>query len=360
MMCSPVPFLVSRLTELSVLLALVFMVACAQPIEEDQSKMMIDIWYGEEQHFGHLGGHPQRWVNLLGNVSPAQDIVDLRFSLNGEAGEALNVTADKFRLAKPGDFNLEILRERLRDGENTVVITASDRKGRSVHKTVSVVYHGDGEGWPLPYEIDWSRISELSDAVQIVDGKWALTPQGIRSIEHHYDRVVAFGDDSWKDYEVSTTVTFHDFTPPETGQNGTNVTHAAIAVRWPGHDPDGNQPTIKWYPLGATAEFRIGYDLQQCRWRIFDGQRAYYVESERRRSIELEKAYHMKHRVRTLQDGRSLFQVKLWSTDEREPAHWDLERFEPEDDVPRGSALLLAHFTDVTFGDVKVIPLDHD
>ena len=30
---------------------------------------MIDIWYGDEQRFGHLGV-PQRWVNVLGRVDP--------------------------------------------------------------------------------------------------------------------------------------------------------------------------------------------------------------------------------------------------------------------------------------------------
>ncbi len=32
----------------------------------------IDVWYGDHQSFGHLGGHPQRWVNVLGHVSPAE------------------------------------------------------------------------------------------------------------------------------------------------------------------------------------------------------------------------------------------------------------------------------------------------
>ncbi|MCP5114842.1 MAG: hypothetical protein GY953_28770, partial [bacterium] len=28
----------------------------------------IDIWYGAQQRFGHLG-RPQRWINILGAVS---------------------------------------------------------------------------------------------------------------------------------------------------------------------------------------------------------------------------------------------------------------------------------------------------
>jgi hypothetical protein len=64
----------------------------------------------------------------------------------------------------------------------------------------------------------------------------------------------------------------------------------------------------------------------------------------------------MKHRVETLADGVSRYRVKLWPVDNTEPERWDLERLEAND-LPAGSALLIAHHADVTFGDVSVIPL---
>ncbi len=219
----------------------------------------IDIWYGSQQRFGHLGGHPQRWINI-------------------------------------------------------------------------------------------------ADVAQVVDGEWELTPAGVRTAERYYDRVIAFGDESWRDYEVATTITVHAVTPPKQDPNTTRVTHAAIALRWPGHDADGKQPSVKWHPLGATAEFRLGHDLQQCRWRIFDGKRDFYVESTRRRAIEFGKPYRMKHRVETLECGTSRYRVKLWPDDEPEPEAWDLERFETGDLIS-GSALLIAHHSDVTFGNVSVVSI---
>ncbi|MDA0348691.1 MAG: hypothetical protein O3C20_14955 [Verrucomicrobia bacterium] len=66
----------------------------------------------------------------------------------------------------------------------------------------------------------------------------------------------------------------------------------------------------------------------------------------------------MKHRVETLSNGHSRFQVKLWAVGEEEPENADLERWEENDDVQAGSVLLLAHFSDVTFGDIRVIPID--
>lgn len=321
------------------------------------SDLEIDLWYGDHQSFGHLGGHPQRWVNLLGDVTPGSEIRSLWYRLNGTELVPLSFEEDNKRIARTGDFNVEILRSILKPGDNSVEIIATNRQGSTFRKEVTLAYEPDPGNWPLPYAIDWSSVSKIPDAAQVVDGEWELTPAGVRTVRRYYDRVLAFGDASWKNYEVSTTVTVHALTAPRTGPNRTNVTHAAIATRWPGHDADGNQPMVKWHPLGATAEFRLGGDLQNCRWRIFDGQRAYNVESDRRRQLEFETPYRMKHRVETLADGRTWYRVKLWVDSGDEPEDWDFERFEPND-LESGSALLLAHFSDVTFGNVEVVPVN--
>lgn len=320
--------------------------------------LYIDVWYGKEQSFEHLGGHPQRFVNVLGHVSPGGQISSLKYSLNNSALKELSFKEDSKRIARTGDFNVEILCSDLKPGKNRIRIVATHENQEEVSSEVTVVNYVEGVGWPLPYEIRWNEVDAIQDVAQIVDGKWILTGAGVRTADRYYDRVLAFGDEHWINYEVRTTVIVHAVTPPSSGPNRTNVSHAAIATRWPGHDPDGNQPTVKWHPLGATAEFRLGSDLTQCRWRIFDGQRALHVESDRRREIHFEKPYHMVHRVETLSHGHSWFRVKLWPVDDEEPAEWDFQRLEEEDDVASGSALLLGHFADVTFGDVTVLPIE--
>ena len=318
--------------------------------------LRIHLWYGDEQHFGKLG-HPQRWINLLGTVEAAHGLAQLSYILNGSAAQSLSWGEDGRRLAHTGDFNLDINRALLRTGTNTVRILAVDSLGQRQDKAMKVVYHHPQQSWPLPYTVDWQQAEDIQQAVQVVDGHWQLTRAGIRTLDPYYDRAVAIGDSTWKDYEVTTTVIFHSFTPPHAGPPTFGVSHAAIATRWPGHDLDDAQPHVKWHPLGATAEFRLTQALDSCRWRIFDGENIYVEDTINLRTIELSKPYHMKHRVETLADSTTLFSVKLWQADQQEPERWDLQAREKPDNISSGSALLIAHNTDVTFGNIRATPL---
>ena len=295
----------------------------------------IAVWYGDVQRFGHLGGHPQRWANVPGSVSPAERIASLSYRLNGGGERPLSFREDRKRIAADGDFNVELARGDLYAGANALTIRAVASSGRSTERAVTVEYDPDPAGWPLPYAIDWSAVTNLTDAVQPVDGRWELVPGGVRTRGRYYDRALAIGDGSWRDYEVRTTVAVHAVTGPGEGANDTGVAHAAIALRWPGHDADGLQPSVKWWPLGATAEFRLGRDLSACRWRIFDGRREFHRESPRRRPLAFDTPYRMVHRVESLPDGTNRYRAKLWPAGSPEPAGWDLTRLEPREGTSR-------------------------
>ena len=329
--------------------------ACTPPIEQGKKPLSIDIWYGPEQHFGQVG-IPQRWINILGNVSAAKGLQSLTYTLNGDEAIAMSVGEDGRRLAHAGDFNIDIDTARLVAGKNTIHIAATDSSGNAITEEVAVHYE-TANTWPLPYTIDWQQVKNIADVVQIVDGHWELVENGVHTLDPYYDRVLAFGDITWTDYEVTTSVIFHDFTPPHKGPPTFGVSHAAIATRWPGHDLDDHQPHTKWYPVGATAEFRLTTHLDSCRWRIFDGENLYVEDTTHIRAIALGTRYHMKHRVESQPDGSTLYSVKCWEDGQPEPESWDLQATEPPGNLPSGSALLIAHNTDVTFGDVKAIPL---
>ena len=320
----------------------------------------IDVWHGDAQHFGRLGV-PQKWVNILGRVSPGDGLASLQYSLNGDAPRKLSVGADGYRLARAGDFNVDLDFDTLLDGANTVTLIATDATGRRTERNVTVHRHR-GHTWPLPYTVDWTRVKAIPEAVQVVDGSWRLVPDGIRTVDTHYDRILAFGDRTWTDYTVDVAVTFHSYAPPRSGAPTYGVSHAAIAARFSGHFADQRQPHVQWYPIGAVAEFRLGANLDQSSWRIFrDGAAKTFpttiLEPQMRR-VELGVRYRLKLRVDTLPGPAARYRVKSWKDGEPEPAAWDLDSKEGGAAIPSGGALLVAHNTDVTFGNLHVTPND--
>ena len=327
----------------------------------EKPSIVIDIWYGDQQQFGKIG-IAQKWINILGNVSSNSGIKNCSYSLNDADTVMMTLGSDLHRLAAPGDFNIDLNIDECREGVNKLQISALDSAGNfKVNEITFSVYKNNQ--WPLPYSIRWDEVENIQEVAQVVDGHWIINENGLHNLDVYYDRVVAIGDSSWHNYEVSTTVTFHGFTPPAPGPPTYSVTHAAISSRFPGHSEDGLQPFRQWYPLGATSEFRLTAGLDSCRWRIFDGpkpaSKKFYVEQEvsEYRSIELERTYGMKHRVETVGENTTKYSVKLWSIDQEEPADWDFYGIEEEENLPSGCALLIAHHTSVTFGDVYVIPI---
>ncbi|MBK1875516.1 dienelactone hydrolase family protein [Pelagicoccus mobilis] len=315
----------------------------------------IDLWYGDKQEFGKYG-RPQKWINILGNLSPAQEAKRLSCSMNGGVARQITIGSDGHRLARPGDFNIDINVDELSPGENTLRLYSEFRDGSVIEKEVSIFVH-QATSIPKELDLDLTQLNSIPEQIQIVDGKWEQTAEGIRSISPFYDRVLALGDLSWKDYEVTAKVIFNSVLQPnaELGHGGADVIHAALATRWPGHDKDQRQPHRKWWPLGATAEFRLTPSWDDCSWRII-GSPVLIKNEASSRNIVPGNAYFLKHRVQTVSDEQSLYQVKCWPANTSEPKDWDLELLK-NDDVSQGGALFLAHYADVTLQAVMVRPI---
>jgi len=326
-------------------------------IVHEPKKVRIDVWYGLEQSFGHIG-NPQRQINVLGNIRNMHDGYKVYYTLNDrELKTCLTIGSDLNRLACEGDFNVDINRSELINGPNQIKIYI-ENDGKIIASQSIQAHYNSGNIWPLPYYVCWDQTEKFQDVVAIVDGKWEITSHGARIGEKYYDRVLAFGDESWVDYEVASSVVFHGYTPPAKGPPTYNVSHVAIATRWPGHDTDSLQPDRKWFPLGATSEFRITDEYDSCRWRIFDGENFYLEQNARDyRSIRPEKLYRLKHRVESISEIETQYSVKFWDAELPEPGGWDLQAVEVMTRKESGSALLIAHNTDVTFGNISVTPL---
>jgi hypothetical protein len=112
----------------------------AQTNPADPAGEMIHIWYGPEQHFGHLG-RPQRWINVLGNISRPGGVDSVTFSLNEQAERKLSLGSDLHRLALPGDFNVELAWEEVPPGEHDLRITAYQKATAPVSRMIRLVKH---------------------------------------------------------------------------------------------------------------------------------------------------------------------------------------------------------------------------
>ncbi len=319
----------------------------------------IQFWYGDQQVFGGPG-RAQRWINLLGTATASGALQSLRYRVDDQPNQALSWGSDLHRLALPGDFNIELAYEDLSPGRHQVQVEAHYQNGNQATGQVSFELKPETK-WALPYEVDFRQTKTLQQAVQIVDGNWRLTKDGVRTDQRWYDRVLSMGDTTWTNYEAKISLTLHDFTPPQRSAPTYGVTHFGVALRWRGHTKDGRQPSRRWYPLGAQGEFLVKNDLTQNQWRILHhggkGWKPTYGKT--RHPTRLNQPFWVRAQVTTLPDGRSRYRFKQWNQDQPEPSTWSVESTEPgETDYPSGALCLVPHNTDVTIHHVRVTPLD--
>jgi len=299
----------------------------------------IEIWYGSQQPFGQLG-QPQPWVNVLGNVSDPDGVSSLSYTLNG-GGPAIPLTIgpDGRRLVEPGDFNVDLATADLMVGPNTVEITAIDGAENQTVETVTINYQS-GQVWPNPYSIDWATLSseeEIQDVAHIVDGKWRLEGNTVRTVEPGYDRLIALGDVMWDDYEATVPITLH--TMP--GNFG-----VGLLFRWNGHTDDPvtcPQPHCGWEPLGDIGWFRSG------RVEFYHGGSTSYP-------VTTGTTYWLKMRVENNASG-VLYSLKVWEDGSGEPGTWTLTNQEGPSTPQAGSLMLITHMADVSFGNVTTTPV---
>jgi hypothetical protein len=213
--------------------------------------------------------------------------------------------------------------------------------------------------------VDWNSSAHLTSKVQIVDGRWYITPTGIRTQEIGYDRLIAIGDMGWRDYEVVVPVTMHSkdnngFNEPSFGPA------VGILMRWSGHTDRPvvcTQPKCGWEPFGTIAWYRW-LDLNEPN----TGDLYLYMNPPTPSAYEpsgkqlvFGTTYLFKVRVETQSDGRSIYRMKVWRQVDPEPSIWDVEQWDRAGvgtaiDPTSGSLLLLAHHVDATFGNVTGHP----
>jgi len=317
----------------------------------------IDVWYGPSQKFGQLG-NPQEWINILGNVSDPAGIKSLTYQLNGGDEMPLSIGPANKRLINPGDFNIEIAYADLNDGTNLVTINATNDDDLLTTTNVGVTYTADVT-WASNYTADWSSSSDIQNIAQVVDGDWSLQGGNVIPLDVGYDRLIAIGDETWTDYEVTMPFTVKGIDPEGYTRGGPGI---GLLIRWQGHNQTEGQPTeqprLDWARVGGIGWYKwssTGNEGLELRGR--DWNRGYNSDLV----LQFNVPYILKMSVQSSPDPadeRSYYRLKMWKQGDPEPGLWDLEAWSDTTASKMGSAVIVAHFVDVEISTVRVRDID--
>jgi putative cell wall-binding protein len=313
----------------------------------------IDVWYGSRQTVGNHG-RPQARANVVGSVAP--DVDGLSYRLNGGAPVQLRLGPDTRRLCSRGEFNIEIPYGSLRTGDNQVEIRATSGTGGVIGRRTVTVRHDSTPAMGLPgtYTVDWGDVARIDEVAHVTDGLWRLDGGAVRSTQMAYDRMIALGDTSWTDYEVTVPITVHE-RQDVSGHPSYNDA-VGLVLRWSDHvEWDGiTEPRWGFYPLGALPVYNFGRERLEIQGNSNRGRIARQVVTAPF-TWQLGVPYVMKARVQTHPQGGSHYRLKAWRQGQAEPSGWHVTLEQPEvDDHPAGSIVLLAHHVRASFGQVTV------
>ena len=315
----------------------------------------INIWYGSSQQFGPKGD-PQKWINILGNVSSAVPLSSLTYTVNAGPPQTLATGPDNMRLALNGDFNIELDYTDLLPGNNQVVITALDTALASSQAVVTVNYAAAAPWAPGTYTTNWGTAAKLTDVAQPIDGQWVIDNGSARPTVIEFDRLLGIGDLSWRDYTVTVPITILSIDPAgfPGPSNGPGI---GVMVRWQGHYwTDGDtQPRTGWRRLGALGWYRWKNNPTPAEGLQLLGHRGQLL-GESTRTLSLNTPYIFKIGITSNPNpGKpATYRFKVWEAAQAEPATWDFELQGNNGEPRSGSIVLLAHHVDARFGNVTV------
>jgi regulation of enolase protein 1 (concanavalin A-like superfamily) len=322
----------------------------------------ITLWYGNDQTFGTVGT-PQRYVNIQGNVTDPTGIDQFYYTLNGGAQVNLSRGPDTRRLQRAGDFNVDLRYDQLDAGANSLVIHARNIFGDTKDTTVTV-RDNSGAVWPLPYTVDFTSAGSLTDSVQVTDGRWQVASGKARIVERGYDRVLAIGDTTWHDYEMTAKLSVSGFDSSSTAYDApSNGPSMAFLMRWMGHTDSPitiSQPKEGYLPLGAFAAVSWP-TVSTNRWELF-GDNLTLRDSKTSPAFLFNTDYYFKLQVKTTAGVGGYYRFKVWKTSDTEPTTWLLNTQEGLSAPQYGSVLIVAHHVSVSVDEVRVTatPADSD
>src|SRR5659263_21366 len=322
--------------------------------EDPPAPTNITLWYGKSQKFGQIGV-PQKWINILGNVRSGSGIATLNYSLNNAIAANLSIGTQSLRLSSIGDFNIEINRSDLLCADNQVKINAKDNLGNTRTEIVTVNYSCNNV-WPLPYFINWRNVANIQDAAQVVDGLWTKDANSILPAIIGYDRLIAIGDMNWTDYEITVPITINTPLVSSAPNGGPNF---GLSMRWQGHNKNSNeQPGAKWWTIGAIGGYMWNGTAYQIQMIGHSATATSTIAKDTSgKQLTVGVPYMFKMRAKT-NGTRTLYTLKVWEQAASELTAVTISGYGDTIGLKQGSAMLNAHYSNVSFGNVTIRPLD--
>jgi len=318
------------------------------------SDVTLDIWYGDTQPLPYIA---QRWMNILGRVHPIEYVNSMTYRLNKGELHHVTIGADLRRLAGHGDFNIELDTQLLQLGDNLVEITVYTTDG-DTHKKSVIVQKTDMPP-ELPLDVQWDKSASILNMGQVTDGRWRIADQQMWVEESGYDRALAIGDMTWKNYQVTVPITIYGFsasgTNPMSGGYG-----VGMALYWQGHvdwaadEYSSAQPRFGYQPIGGIAWY--GWDKEfgfQLRLEGHDASSTLALDKTGFQA-DFGETFYLKFGVQNQPKSTNYYKLKAWSATATEPDTWNAVAYGSEGELSHGSVLLLAHHTVCSFGDVLI------
>ena len=165
-----------------------------------------------------------------------------------------------------------------------------------------------------------------------------------------YDRLIAIGEQTWTDYEVTVPFTVNAI-GPGAGSYLSNEAMIGVALRWQGHEQSRTkQPDEDFRTVGAYAWYRFYDDPKIELWG--DG----YVRRDwAAMPLTIGGEYIMHATVETVTSTTSTYTLTIYPASGAPVDGWTVTYTGAGPNA--GSFALIAHQVDATFGDVVIEPL---
>lgn len=334
------------------LINLLFFIGISGAVYSQTYEQGINLWYGNSQIFGN-SGVSQPFINILGEVESPEELYALSYHYKGKR-YPLPVGPTAFRLASPGSFNIEIDRTELLPGEHNLRIIAIYKDGSIIKQPVSFILKE--RLTDLPIKIDWKTCKDIQEVVQVVDGEWELTKSGLRVKNFGYDRAVALGDASWRDYEVMMEFIIHSITSDSLCFGWPSMGAAMhVAVRWQGHEDWGDiYPRRGWTGFGALFSYQIQKSKSEKLIWTYDRFSEKSIKQTLPYQLAFNETYLLKAQVFSRLDETTIYRMKIWKKSEQEPIGWEIQSEGTAGEPDKGSVLLVAHQSEISFVNISV------